>query len=135
MKYQIGQKYEVVLVTANATAIAAANKKEYDRRSAPELIYSYIHLITCVLPFSPPGFLSQCLENLLFDSKFWLSSLEEDVTIKVSIEKETLNLIYKGILMQEGTVGDNTLIKYYRAEAFMIKGLESGKYHFHCLNK
>lgn len=42
------------------------------------------------------------MENLLFDQKLWLSSLEEDVAIEVSIQEDTLNLIYKGILMQEG---------------------------------
>lgn len=42
------------------------------------------------------------MENLLLDQKFWLTSLEEDIAIEVSIQEETLNLIYKGILMQEG---------------------------------
>lgn len=42
------------------------------------------------------------MENLLFDQKLWLSSLEEDVAIEVSIQEDTLNLIYNGILMQEG---------------------------------
>nr|XP_020450570.1 SH3 domain and tetratricopeptide repeat-containing protein 1 isoform X2 [Monopterus albus] len=50
------------------------------------------------------GFLGQCMENLLLDQKFWLSSLEEKVAIEVSIEEETVNLIYKGILMQEGSL-------------------------------
>uniref|UniRef100_A0A8D3E2X6 SH3 domain-containing protein n=1 Tax=Scophthalmus maximus TaxID=52904 RepID=A0A8D3E2X6_SCOMX len=45
-----------------------------------------------------------CMENLLFDEKFWLSSLEENFAIEVSIQEETLNLIYKGILMQEGSL-------------------------------
>ncbi|XP_036968163.1 SH3 domain and tetratricopeptide repeat-containing protein 1 isoform X2 [Acanthopagrus latus] len=49
------------------------------------------------------GFLGQCLENLLFDHKYWLSFLEEDITIKVSVQEDKLNLIYKGILMQEGS--------------------------------
>ncbi|XP_067435120.1 SH3 domain and tetratricopeptide repeat-containing protein 1 [Thunnus thynnus] len=50
------------------------------------------------------GFLGQCMENLLLDEKFWLSSLEEDIAIKVSIQEDTLNLLYKGILMQEGSL-------------------------------
>ncbi|XP_035459634.2 SH3 domain and tetratricopeptide repeat-containing protein 1 isoform X1 [Scophthalmus maximus] len=50
------------------------------------------------------GFLGHCMENLLFDEKFWLSSLEENFAIEVSIQEETLNLIYKGILMQEGSL-------------------------------
>lgn len=48
------------------------------------------------------GLLGQCMENLLLDKKFWLTSLEEDIAIEVSIQEETLNLIHKGILMQEG---------------------------------
>ncbi|XP_049424759.1 SH3 domain and tetratricopeptide repeat-containing protein 1 [Epinephelus fuscoguttatus] len=50
------------------------------------------------------GFLGRCMENLLLDQKFWLNSLEEDIAIEVSIQEETLNLIYKGILMQEGSL-------------------------------
>lgn len=42
------------------------------------------------------------MENLLLDQKFWLSSLGDDIAIDVSIQEETLDLIYKGILMQEG---------------------------------
>ncbi|KAL0970032.1 hypothetical protein UPYG_G00236190 [Umbra pygmaea] len=50
------------------------------------------------------GFLGLCLENLLLDQEFWLSSLDqEDVSIEISIPEETLNLMYKGILMQEGS--------------------------------
>uniref|UniRef100_A0A3P8ZT13 SH3 domain and tetratricopeptide repeats 1 n=1 Tax=Esox lucius TaxID=8010 RepID=A0A3P8ZT13_ESOLU len=48
------------------------------------------------------GFLGLCMENLLLDQDFWLSSLDqEDVGIEISIQEETLNLMYKGILMQE----------------------------------
>ncbi|XP_037614448.1 SH3 domain and tetratricopeptide repeat-containing protein 1 [Sebastes umbrosus] len=50
------------------------------------------------------GFLGRCMENLLLDQKFWLSSLEEDIAIEVSIQEDTLNLIHKGILMQEGSL-------------------------------
>ncbi|XP_059211113.1 SH3 domain and tetratricopeptide repeat-containing protein 1 [Centropristis striata] len=49
------------------------------------------------------GFLGRCMENLLLDHKFCLSSLEDDITIEVSIQEDTLNLIYTGILMQEGS--------------------------------
>ncbi|XP_040887055.1 SH3 domain and tetratricopeptide repeat-containing protein 1 isoform X2 [Toxotes jaculatrix] len=49
------------------------------------------------------GFLGQCMESLLLDQEFWLSSLEEKVAVEVSIQEETLHLIYKGILMQEGS--------------------------------
>ncbi|XP_010764072.1 uncharacterized protein [Notothenia coriiceps] len=49
------------------------------------------------------GFLGRCMEDLLLDQRFCLSSLEEDIRIQVSIQEETLSLIYKGILMQEGS--------------------------------
>uniref|UniRef100_A0A4W5N779 SH3 domain and tetratricopeptide repeats 1 n=1 Tax=Hucho hucho TaxID=62062 RepID=A0A4W5N779_9TELE len=49
------------------------------------------------------GFLGQCMENLLLDQDFWLSSMDQrNVGIEISIQEETLNLMYKGILMQEG---------------------------------
>uniref|UniRef100_A0A8C6T755 SH3 domain and tetratricopeptide repeats 1 n=1 Tax=Neogobius melanostomus TaxID=47308 RepID=A0A8C6T755_9GOBI len=48
------------------------------------------------------GFLGHCLEGVLFDPKLWLQSVEEDVSLEVSLLEDTLNLIYKGILMQEG---------------------------------
>uniref|UniRef100_A0A665WPQ9 SH3 domain and tetratricopeptide repeats 1 n=1 Tax=Echeneis naucrates TaxID=173247 RepID=A0A665WPQ9_ECHNA len=47
---------------------------------------------------------TSCMENLLFDPTFWLSSFEDDVSIEVSIPEETLNLTYKRILMQEGSL-------------------------------
>ncbi|TDG99960.1 hypothetical protein EPR50_G00199800 [Perca flavescens] len=50
------------------------------------------------------GFLGRCMENLLLDQKFCLTSLEEDIAIEVSIQDDTLNLMYKGILMQEGSL-------------------------------
>ncbi|KAK5876180.1 hypothetical protein CesoFtcFv8_027176 [Champsocephalus esox] len=49
------------------------------------------------------GLLGRCMEGLLLDQRFCLSSLEEDIRIQVSIQEETLSLIYKGILMQEGS--------------------------------
>ncbi|XP_068612283.1 SH3 domain and tetratricopeptide repeat-containing protein 1 [Brachionichthys hirsutus] len=50
------------------------------------------------------GLLGLCLENLLFDQTFWLHSLEEGVSIDVSIQEDTLNPVYKEILMQEGSL-------------------------------
>ncbi|XP_041840757.1 SH3 domain and tetratricopeptide repeat-containing protein 1 [Melanotaenia boesemani] len=50
------------------------------------------------------GFVGHCLENILFDPVVWLSFLEEDITIEVSIQEETLHLIYNGVLMQEGSL-------------------------------
>ncbi|XP_053314218.1 SH3 domain and tetratricopeptide repeat-containing protein 1 [Spea bombifrons] len=49
------------------------------------------------------GFLNHCMENIFQDQLFWLSSPEEgDAEIKVSVNEETLNLIYKSLLMEEG---------------------------------
>ncbi|KAM6949510.1 SH3 domain and tetratricopeptide repeat-containing protein 1 [Aplochiton taeniatus] len=50
------------------------------------------------------GFLGQCMENLLLDQEFWLSCLDhEDRGIEVSIQEDTLQLMYQGFLMQEGS--------------------------------
>ncbi|XP_061566324.1 SH3 domain and tetratricopeptide repeat-containing protein 1 isoform X2 [Cololabis saira] len=50
------------------------------------------------------GFLAHCLENLLLDQRVWLTSLEEDISIRVRIHEETLNLVYRSLLMQEGSL-------------------------------
>ncbi|XP_069015148.1 SH3 domain and tetratricopeptide repeat-containing protein 1 [Embiotoca jacksoni] len=50
------------------------------------------------------GFLAKCMENLLLDETIWLTSLEDDIGIKVSIQEETLDLFYRGIIMQEGSL-------------------------------
>ncbi|XP_058638548.1 SH3 domain and tetratricopeptide repeat-containing protein 1 isoform X2 [Onychostoma macrolepis] len=49
------------------------------------------------------GFLGQCMENLLMNQEFWLISLDQHSGIEISIKEETLNLMYKGFLMQEGS--------------------------------
>ncbi|KAJ0055765.1 hypothetical protein NL108_011380, partial [Boleophthalmus pectinirostris] len=49
------------------------------------------------------GFLGHCLENVLFDPKLWLQSVEKDVSAEITFQQDTLNLIYKGILMHEGS--------------------------------
>ncbi|KTG39589.1 hypothetical protein cypCar_00006365 [Cyprinus carpio] len=51
----------------------------------------------------PTGFLGQCMENLLMNQEFWLTSLDQLSGIEISIKEETLNLMYKGFLMQEGS--------------------------------
>ncbi|XP_068132702.1 SH3 domain and tetratricopeptide repeat-containing protein 1-like isoform X1 [Hyperolius riggenbachi] len=49
------------------------------------------------------GFLNHCMENLLLDQTFWLTSLEEeDAGIKVLVNQESLSYIYKGLLIEEG---------------------------------
>ena len=54
-------------------------------------------------PWGCSGFLDQCMESLLFDQKFWIQSLDrEGLGIKVSVPEDTLHLMVKGLLMQEG---------------------------------
>ncbi|XP_075050485.1 SH3 domain and tetratricopeptide repeat-containing protein 1 [Mixophyes fleayi] len=49
------------------------------------------------------GFLNHCMENVFLDESFWLTSLEgEDAGIQVLVNEESLNRIYKGLLMEEG---------------------------------
>ncbi|XP_074555213.1 SH3 domain and tetratricopeptide repeat-containing protein 1 [Halichoeres trimaculatus] len=50
------------------------------------------------------GFLGLCLENLLLEQRSWLSSLKNQVSVEVSVQEETLSLMYRGILMQEGSL-------------------------------
>ncbi|XP_030047010.1 SH3 domain and tetratricopeptide repeat-containing protein 1 isoform X2 [Microcaecilia unicolor] len=53
------------------------------------------------------GFVNHCMENLLLDQAFWLfppeEEEEEETGIDVYINEESLNMMYKGLLMQEGT--------------------------------
>ncbi|XP_042324116.1 SH3 domain and tetratricopeptide repeat-containing protein 1 isoform X3 [Sceloporus undulatus] len=49
------------------------------------------------------GFLNHCLENLLLDDHFWLSSSEEAVGIDVHLNEDCLDRIYRDLLVQEGT--------------------------------
>ncbi|XP_059932700.1 SH3 domain and tetratricopeptide repeat-containing protein 1 [Gadus macrocephalus] len=50
------------------------------------------------------GFLDQCMESLLFEQKFWIQSLDrDDLGIEVSVPEDSLHLMVKGLLMQEGS--------------------------------
>uniref|UniRef100_A0A6I8P3I9 SH3 domain and tetratricopeptide repeats 1 n=1 Tax=Ornithorhynchus anatinus TaxID=9258 RepID=A0A6I8P3I9_ORNAN len=55
------------------------------------------------------GFLNHCMENVLLDPSFWLLSHEEDgadfeeAGIEVEINEEALNLMYRSLLIQEGS--------------------------------
>ncbi|ETE61934.1 SH3 domain and tetratricopeptide repeats-containing protein 1, partial [Ophiophagus hannah] len=51
------------------------------------------------------GFLSPCLETLLLDDSFWLSSPEETAGIEVLLDESGLHRVYRGLLIQEGTWG------------------------------
>ncbi|KAM8808816.1 SH3 domain and tetratricopeptide repeat-containing protein 1 [Eudromia elegans] len=49
------------------------------------------------------GFISHCMENLFLDPSFWLSSQEEEERgIEVYINENSLNLMYRSLLAQEG---------------------------------
>ncbi|XP_037364885.1 SH3 domain and tetratricopeptide repeat-containing protein 2 isoform X2 [Talpa occidentalis] len=49
------------------------------------------------------GYVSACLEHLLFDHQYWLSSrLVEDTELQVSVDDKHLEAIYLGLLLQEG---------------------------------
>ncbi|XP_073932793.1 SH3 domain and tetratricopeptide repeat-containing protein 2 isoform X3 [Castor canadensis] len=49
------------------------------------------------------GYVSTCLEYLLFDHKYWLNCrLVEDTEIQVSVDDNHLETIYLGLLIQEG---------------------------------
>uniref|UniRef100_UPI00398E698B SH3 domain and tetratricopeptide repeat-containing protein 1 n=1 Tax=Pristiophorus japonicus TaxID=55135 RepID=UPI00398E698B len=49
------------------------------------------------------GFVGHCMENLLLDQGFWLNCLdEEDAWIEVQISEESLKIMCKGLLLQEG---------------------------------
>uniref|UniRef100_H3AWA8 SH3 domain and tetratricopeptide repeats 1 n=1 Tax=Latimeria chalumnae TaxID=7897 RepID=H3AWA8_LATCH len=52
------------------------------------------------------GFVSHCMETVLLDQAFWLNCLEDDdddAGIDVQINEQMLKLMYKGLLIQEGT--------------------------------
>lgn len=43
------------------------------------------------------------MENIFLDQTFWLTSLEDEgAGIQVLVNEESLNHIYKGLLMDEG---------------------------------
>ncbi|XP_062902366.1 SH3 domain and tetratricopeptide repeat-containing protein 1 isoform X1 [Mobula hypostoma] len=48
------------------------------------------------------GLIGHCMENLLFDQGFWLTSLGEDAMIDVQINEDSLKMMCKGLLSQEG---------------------------------
>ncbi|XP_067847445.1 SH3 domain and tetratricopeptide repeat-containing protein 1 isoform X3 [Heptranchias perlo] len=49
------------------------------------------------------GFVGHCMENLLLDQGFWLNCLdEEDVRIEVQISEDSLKIMSRGLLLQEG---------------------------------
>ncbi|XP_078068119.1 SH3 domain and tetratricopeptide repeat-containing protein 1 [Mustelus asterias] len=49
------------------------------------------------------GFVGHCMENLLLDQGFWLNSLdEEDARIEVQISEESVQMMCKSLLLQEG---------------------------------
>ncbi|XP_005485782.2 SH3 domain and tetratricopeptide repeat-containing protein 1 isoform X2 [Zonotrichia albicollis] len=68
------------------------------------------------LTYHSLGFINHCMENLFLDQSFWLySQEEEDTGIEVCINEQSLNLMYRSLLVQEGSFfvlyPDNTIRK------------------------
>ncbi|XP_005045540.1 PREDICTED: SH3 domain and tetratricopeptide repeat-containing protein 1 isoform X2 [Ficedula albicollis] len=68
------------------------------------------------LTYHSLGFINHCMENLFLDQSFWLySQEEEDTGIEVCINEKSLNLMYRSLLVQEGSFfvlyPDNTIRK------------------------
>uniref|UniRef100_A0A8C3QKM1 SH3 domain and tetratricopeptide repeats 1 n=1 Tax=Cyanoderma ruficeps TaxID=181631 RepID=A0A8C3QKM1_9PASS len=68
------------------------------------------------LTYHSLGFINHCMENLFLDQSFWLySQEEEDTGIEVYINEKSLNLMYRSLLVQEGSFfvlyPDNTIQK------------------------
>ncbi|XP_056345091.1 SH3 domain and tetratricopeptide repeat-containing protein 1 isoform X1 [Oenanthe melanoleuca] len=68
------------------------------------------------LTYHSLGFINHCMENLFLDQSFWLYSQEkEDTGIQVCINEKSLNLMYRSLLVQEGSFfvlyPDNTIRK------------------------
>lgn len=52
------------------------------------------------------GYVSACLEHLLFDHKYWLNGgLVEDTEVQVSVDDKHLETIFLALLTQEGEQG------------------------------
>uniref|UniRef100_A0A8C0FRI2 Uncharacterized protein n=1 Tax=Bubo bubo TaxID=30461 RepID=A0A8C0FRI2_BUBBB len=57
------------------------------------------------LTYHSLGFINHCMENLFLDQSFWLYSQEEEETgIEVYINEKSLNLMYRSLLVQEGSI-------------------------------
>ena len=77
------------------------------------------HLLPSLHPWGLAGFLDQCMESLLFDQKFWINSLDRDnLGIDVSVPEDTLHLMFKGLLMQEGIGDQNSVAVPFRLQRF-----------------
>ncbi|OWK59970.1 SH3 domain and tetratricopeptide repeat-containing protein 1 [Lonchura striata] len=68
------------------------------------------------LTYHSLGFINHCMENLFLDQSFWLySQEEEDTGIEVCINEKSLHLMYRSLLVQEGSFfvlyPDNTIQK------------------------
>ncbi|XP_062430542.1 SH3 domain and tetratricopeptide repeat-containing protein 1 [Rhea pennata] len=65
------------------------------------------------------GFINHCMENLFLDQSFWLYSQEEEETgIEVCINENSLYLMYRSLLVQEGAffvLSPDNLVRKIRA--------------------
>ncbi|XP_058399649.1 SH3 domain and tetratricopeptide repeat-containing protein 2 isoform X4 [Diceros bicornis minor] len=83
------------------------------------------------------GYVSACLEHLLFDHKYWLNCrLVEDTEIQVSVDDKHLESIYLGLLIQEGLFSLSTGHFFCRAMCSVAQPAEKeGEYLTLCKNE
>ncbi|XP_049563982.1 SH3 domain and tetratricopeptide repeat-containing protein 2 isoform X3 [Orcinus orca] len=83
------------------------------------------------------GYVSMCLEHLLFDHKYWLNCrLVEDTEIHVSVDDKHLETIYLGLLIQEELFSFSAGHFFCRATCSMAQPAEKeGEYLTLCKNE
>ncbi|CAJ1086449.1 SH3 domain and tetratricopeptide repeat-containing protein 1 [Xyrichtys novacula] len=91
-------------VTALFTELSAHLLSINSEENAFYVTFKTLEEIWKFTTYYTTGFLALCLENLLLEQKSWLSPPEDQVSVEVSFQEETLGLMYRGILMQEGSL-------------------------------
>ncbi|XP_059949589.1 SH3 domain and tetratricopeptide repeat-containing protein 2 isoform X3 [Mesoplodon densirostris] len=83
------------------------------------------------------GYVSMCLEHLLFDHKYWLNCrLVEDTEIHVSVDDKHLETIYLGLVIQEELFSFSAGHFFCRATCSMAQPAEKeGEYLPLCKNE
>ncbi|XP_010114930.1 PREDICTED: SH3 domain and tetratricopeptide repeat-containing protein 1 [Chlamydotis macqueenii] len=85
------------------------------------------------LTYHSLGFINHCMENLFLDQSFWLCSQEEEETgIEVYINEKSLNLMYRSLLVQEGSFfglcSDNLIKKIMATNKEINTCVETGAF-------
>ncbi|XP_067414970.1 SH3 domain and tetratricopeptide repeat-containing protein 1 isoform X2 [Emydura macquarii macquarii] len=115
-------------VTAVFSELSARLLSIYSDQDLIVVTFKTFEEIWKFLTYYSLGFINHCMENLLLDQSFWLYSQEEnedkqqeEAGIEVCINEESLNLMYRGLLKQEGTFfvlcPDNIIRETTTAEA------------------